>query len=410
MLEVLARLDEALKECHASLIWALPGTTLVDGLDEIVRQQSQLEALRLRFVHEIDAQGIPRTHGASNTGVWLRNRYRTWPDGRSVKLATWLHDEGTTTATALAAGDINPAQARVIAKAVGNLPAERRTEAQHFMIGHAAALDPDGLVKIGERLLEKLDPERAEEHERQRLERAERRAEQDRAFTLTDHGDGRYRLTGWLPAPAAAAVNAALDPLCKPNPLDPSTATQRRADALADICRFTLNYGKLPDNGGDRPQVVVTLNYDLLRQPPAAPTLDAGPSLSAPEARLAACDAGIIPAVLGGKGQVLDMGRERRTFTGALRRALVLRDGGCTFPSCDRPDRWTDGHHIVHWGDGGETSLINTALLCGHHHRVIHRGEWEIRINPADGLPEFLPPAYIDRERKPLRNHYHRRN
>src|SRR2546429_5324457 len=146
MLEVLARLDEALKECHASPIWALPGTTLVDGLDEIVRQQSQLEALRLKFVHEIDAQGIPRTHGASSTGTWLRNRHRTWPDGRSVKLAGWLHGEGATTATALAAGDVNPAQARVIAKAVGALPAERRTGAQQFTIHHAAALDPDGLA------------------------------------------------------------------------------------------------------------------------------------------------------------------------------------------------------------------------------------------------------------------------
>src|SRR5256885_16714213 len=161
MLEVLARLDEALKECHASPIWALSGTAVVEGLDGIVRQQSQLEALRLRFVHEIDAQGIARTQGASSTGVWLRNRYRTWPDGWSVKLAGWLHGEGATTATALAAGDVNPAQARVIAKAVGTLPAERRTEAQQFMIEHAAALDPDGLVKVGERLLEKLDPERA---------------------------------------------------------------------------------------------------------------------------------------------------------------------------------------------------------------------------------------------------------
>src|SRR5439155_18578470 len=223
-------------------------------------------------------------------------------------------------------------------------------------------------------------------------------------------GAGQYRLTGWLPAPAAAAVNAALDPLCKPNPLDPSTATQRRADALAEICRFALNYGKLPDNGGDRPQVVVTLNFDLLRQQLAAATLEDGTRLSATEARLVACDAGIIPAVLGGKGQVLDVGRERRTFTGSLRRALVLRDGGCAFPGCDRPAPWTDGHHTTPWSAGGSTRLDGGVLLCRRHHRVIHRGEWEVRINPADGLPEFLPPSYLDSERKPLRNHYHRRN
>src|SRR5882724_3113591 len=138
MLDVLVRLDEALAECHASAIWALSTTNLVEGLDEIVCQQSQLEALRLKFVHEIDAQGIARRHGATSTGVWLRNRHHTRPDGRSVTHAAWLHNEGDTTAAALAAGEVNPAQARVIEKAVGNVPAAHRTKAQQFMISQAA--------------------------------------------------------------------------------------------------------------------------------------------------------------------------------------------------------------------------------------------------------------------------------
>ena len=410
MLEVLAKVDEALHECLASPVFALSSTDLVAALDDIVRQQTQLEALRLRFVREIHAQNIAHTHGASNTGTWLRNRYRTWPDGGSVKHAGWLDDEGTTTATALAAGVVNPAQARVIAKAVGKVPTPNRAEAQRFMIEQAAVLGPDQLVKVGERLFETLDPDRAEQHERERLEQAQRRAQQDRALNLTDHGDGRYRVTGWLPASGAAAVNAALDSLCKPNPLDPTTLTQRRADALVEVCRFALNYGELPDNGGDRPQVVVTVSFDVLRQQIVAATLDDGTHLTATEARLMACDAGIIPAVLGGKGQVLDLGRERRTFTGALRRALVLRDGGCAFPGCERPAAWTDGHHTTPWSRGGRTCLDGGVLLCRRHHRIIHEGEWEVRINPADGLPEFLPPAYHDPERQPLRNHYHRRN
>jgi hypothetical protein len=97
----------------------------------------------------------------------------------------------------------------------------------------------------------------------------------------------------------------------------------------------------------------------------------------------------------------LDVGQQRRLFTGPLRRALILRDRGCAFPGCDRPPRWTDGHHIVSWLDGGPTSLANAVLLCGHHHRLIHHSDWQIRQNPADGLPDFIPPEYIDPNNNP---------
>ncbi|MGC5322913.1 DUF222 domain-containing protein [Micromonospora arida] len=95
-------------------------------------------------------------------------------------------------------------------------------------------------------------------------------------------------------------------------------------------------------------------------------------------------------------------------LTGPLRRALVLRDRGCAFPGCDRPPRWCDAHHIHHWADGGRTSLTNAVLLCAHHHRHVHRGEWTVRLG-GDGRPEFVPPAWLDPDRLPRRNHYHRR-
>jgi Domain of unknown function (DUF222)/HNH endonuclease len=164
-----------------------------------------------------------------------------------------------------------------------------------------------------------------------------------------------------------------------------------------------------PDNGGDRPQVVVTIDYDKLREQVGAATFDDGAHLSAAAARRLACDAGIIPAVLGTASQVLDLGRQSRLATGALRRALVLRDRGCVFPGCDRPPRWTNAHHIQHWSHGGETNLGNLMLLCGYHHRLIHHSEWQARINPKDGLPEFIPPAYIDPDQRSRRNQYHRR-
>ena len=148
--------------------------------------------------------------------------------------------------------------------------------------------------------------------------------------------------------------------------------------------------------------------YDTVSRQLAAGTLDTGEALTPEAVRRLACDAAILPAVLDGAGQVLDVGRQRRLFTGPLRRALVLRDRGCAFPGCDRPPRWTDGHHIVHWSDGGETNLANAVLLCRYHHRVVHHGDWQVRIAP-DGLPEFLPPAWLDPARRPRRNQYHQR-
>jgi HNH endonuclease len=93
-----------------------------------------------------------------------------------------------------------------------------------------------------------------------------------------------------------------------------------------------------------------------------------------------------------------------RLFVGKTRRLLELRDRGCAFPGCDRPPSWCHGHHIQAWIDGGPTTLANGVLLCGHHHRLIHQGAWQVRMAP-DGLPEFIPPEWIDRNRNPLRNH-----
>ncbi|GAA5198393.1 hypothetical protein GCM10023322_71660 [Rugosimonospora acidiphila] len=206
-------------------------------------------------------------------------------------------------------------------------------------------------------------------------------------------------------------VRAAIDPLCAPRPADEAglrSPQQRRADALVEVCRLALAGGELPDNGGDRPQVTVTVDLDTLRRQIGAATLDDGTVLSPAAARRLACDAGIVPAVLGSTGQVLDLGRERRLFTGPIRRALVLRDRGCAFPGCDRPPRWCDGHHLISWLDDGPTSLDNGVLLCAHHHRVIHQGDWQVRV-ASDGLPEFIPPRYLDPDQQPRRNIYHRR-
>ncbi|MGZ4581773.1 MAG: HNH endonuclease signature motif containing protein, partial [Nocardioidaceae bacterium] len=136
--------------------------------------------------------------------------------------------------------------------------------------------------------------------------------------------------------------------------------------------------------------------------------LDTGERLSVAAVRKLSCDADLIPAVLGSHGEVLDLGHTRRLVTFALFLALVIRDRHCSFPGCRRPPIMCDAHHIKHWADGGPTRLDNLALLCRAHHTVIHQTGWQIRINPHDQRPEFLPPAHLRGERQWVRDRHPR--
>ncbi len=118
-----------------------------------------------------------------------------------------------------------------------------------------------------------------------------------------------------------------------------------------------------------------------------------GLPLSVAAVRRLACDAEILPAVLGAHGQVLDLGRSQRLVSTGLWHALVLRDGRCTFPGCGRLPVACDAHHIVHWADGGPTRLDNLVMTCRRHHTLLHTTPWQVRINPTDGKPEYKPPG-----------------
>lgn len=412
--EALALLDKAIEECLSVPLWARSPEEIVGYLQQVHALEQRIAALRLGLVREVDAREVAQRLGATSTTSLLRELLRTsgGAAARAVRLASALDQTLPTVSRALAAGEVNVEQAGVIAEIVGRVPATVREAAEQTLLADAAVFGPKELGRLGERILENVAPDLAEEREEAELVAAERTAHQCRSLHVVDvPGTSRVRVSGWLDREGAAHLRAALDPLSAPHstPEEPErrTPAQRRADGLVEICRRVLAFGKLPDSGGARPHLVVTVDYEKLRGRLSAATLDDGGELSPAAVRRLACDAGIIPVVLKGAGQVLDIGRDRRLFSGHLRRALVARDRGCAFPGCDRPPRWCDGHHVKHWADGGLTRLGNAVLLCGHHHRLIHRGEWQVRI--AGGMPEFVPPAYVDRERKPLRNRYHRR-
>jgi hypothetical protein len=171
-------------------------------------------------------------------------------------------------------------------------------------------------------------------------------------------------------------------------PEDERTIAQQRADALVELAGFSLDHGDLPDSGGHRPHVMAILPWSELRDPLAAGkschgTLNGQPITPAAARRLA-CDAGIIPAVLGGAGEILDLGRTTPTWSTAQRRAAALRDGGCGWPDCTTELSRCQLHHIKHWvAHHGPTDLANSVYLCRFHHWLVHHTTWTIARNPA---------------------------
>ncbi|MEU7750830.1 DUF222 domain-containing protein [Micromonospora sp. NPDC049171] len=415
MVEALALADEAVAACVDDAVWALAEDELIAALDATHRLEQRLAAVKLALVREIDGRGTAHAQGASSTAVWLRERLRLTISTarRLVDLAAALDTGNPGIRAALANGDITVDQARVIGDTVATVhtsaDAQAADKAVGVLIEWAGQFDPTLLRKLGTRILDHVAPEVADAAAQAALEAEARRANRDRHLTLSELSDGRLRLAGILDTETAGLLRAAIDPLSAPSgPDDTRCAGQRRHDALAALCRLTLRTTDLPEHGGDPAQIVVTTTFDTLAGQLGPGTLDTGLHLTPDTVRRLACDAAILPTVLGSTGQPLDVGRQRRLVTGPLRRALVLRDRGCAFPGCDRPPRWCDAHHIRHWADGGTTSLANAVLLCGHHHRHLHHSDWVVRLG-GDGHPEFIPPAWLDPDQIPRRNHYHRR-
>ncbi|MDR7158066.1 DUF222 domain-containing protein [Arthrobacter sp. BE255] len=197
--------------------------------------------------------------------------------------------------------------------------------------------------------------------------------------------------------------------------LDRRTRSQKQLDGIIGAVKAGLNTTTLPTTGGNRPQIIATINYqDLFPDPgtDAAPEETAtgtgtfvftGP-VAATTLRKIACDADIIPALLGTHSEILDLGRKTRLFTPAQRTALTARDQGCTFPNCTTPAPWCEAHHITYWSHDGPTDLNNGALLCTHHHHLVHKEQWT--ITNQNGVPWYTPPRHIDPTQKPQQNHY----
>ena len=193
--------------------------------------------------------------------------------------------------------------------------------------------------------------------------------EPTRWVRVRDTDDGMVRIEVQLRPEEAARVLQACD-----------VSAETRPDAIVALAEAALR-GDKPD----RSPVEILVHVDAATLGGAA----GNAGLSPQTARRLLCDAGIVPVLTDGEGAALDVGRKSRTIPAALRRALLVRDGGCRFPGCTY--RRCDGHHIRHWADGGETSLTNTCLLCPRHHTLVHEGGFRVATNER-GV-RFLSPT-----------------
>src|SRR5262245_24392187 len=174
----------------------------------------------------------------------------------------------------------------------------------------------------------------------------------------------------------------------------------RRADALRLVFETflaTTSEEIEATASADRYQVVVHVDQAVLAEPVAAEgsephrcEIDDGPGLALDTVRRLGCDGTIVGIVEGRDGEPLNIGRKTRSIPLPLKRALRARDGGCRFPGCDRT-RFTDGHHVKHWADGGETKLSNLVSLCGFHHTLVHEGGFGVTVTD-DGVFVFTRP------------------
>ena len=255
-------------------------------------------------------------------------------------------------------------------------------QAEEHLLDAAADHDAKGLRILGRRVLDVVAPEVGEAHEARLWEAEEAKARAAASFSMVEDGHGTCQCHGRFTIPTLhgqmlrkhlMAIAAPKHQAATGEPVASRESPTRHRMGLA-FCEYieSRRSDTVPDAGGMAATVVVTMTLETLLGGLAAASLDTGGRISAGEARRLACRAGIIPAVLGGKSQVLDLGRRRRFHTGPQRVALALRDGGCTAEGCDWPPGMCHAHHDQPWHHGGGTDVKTGRLLCPKHHAIAH--------------------------------------
>lgn len=380
-------------------VWSLGAAESAAALVEVSRLRSRVHELELRLARQAEAVDVAGERGASSTANWWAHETRSSrPEAhRLTRLATGL-ERWTLVGDALAAGAVNCEQARVVVHALEELPTDLGTDlaaqAEARLVELATDHEPRVLRVLGRRILEVVAPDVAEAHEARLLEREEREAARAASLTMRDDGHGRTHGRFTLPTLQAEMLRTALRAIAAPKHQgangvpQPETRVPTAERLGRAFCEYVERYpaDALPRSGGVNASVMVTMTLETLLGGLAAASIDTGHRISPGGARRLACTAGIIPAVLGGPSQVLDLGRRRRFHTPAQRIALALRDGGCSAEGCDAPPSLCHAHHDEPWSRGGATSLGNARLLCPRHHSYAHDPRFALERRPHGKL------------------------
>ncbi|SDG45385.1 protein of unknown function [Lentzea fradiae] len=385
---------------------------LLKAVVEDVAEIRVLENAVMRKIADLERRGAAQELGYRTVAQLLRHAVRwdlktarQWV-ARAEVLAREVTPSGAVlepelpaTAAAAAEGALSGEHVSAVAEVMKELPPEAEQPVVEFAREH----EPSAVRSFGKELAYRLyqrDPEPGEAGQ----------PEPGNRLRLAWKGD-QLELWARLDRATGAKLEALIDPLAKPRPAtpeegpDPRTRAEREGDAFADLVDLVLRSDQLPEHGGEPVTLTLTMPYRDLAEQTGFARLDNRERVPATLVRRLACNAGVIPVVLGGRSESMDIGRKTRTFPAAIRRLLVARDQGCSFPGCDRPPKHCDAHHVRFWSQGGETSVHNAALLCRHHHTLVHRSEWEVKLR--NGTPTFIPPSWLDPTRTPRTNTTH---
>jgi hypothetical protein len=400
----------------AALAAAVDGWVPAADAGELVRVLGLVDRLVAKchgVVGELDVDGVWELDGATSMAAWLQlHAGQTGAQATSMartarRLRSWPATAEAWEGGALSGGHVRAISANVVDEAVplfGEQEHELVAALSPLSVAHAARL-MRGWAARAEAVLEDRGLGPGCGRARSRLH-------------LSKLLDGRHRLDGDLDVEAgellATALRLAESPDVAGEPR--RTAAERRADALADLCRRFLDHDLPGTDPGDspasgrrrrgrsRPHLNVLCDLGDLGGGHAR-LIDGTPLGRATTQRLL-CDAGVHRVVTDGRSTIVDVGATTRTIPNGLFQALVIRDRGCRFPGCERPPEWTEAHHVVPWPQGGPTELGNLLLLCARHHHLVHgqhghRAGWQLALFPDGLVAVTSPEGRVARGRPP---------
>jgi hypothetical protein len=383
-----SELGSAIEGLRAEALPELPDARIEADFAELQRVGELLEAERLRRLAEIDRRGLFTRDGHLSAASWLASSFKVaWGIAREhVRVARSLEQMAHARA-AFEAGDVSLSGVRLLATAHDVEP-EAFAHAEAELVEAARIHSVPDLQRVVALWRQTVEQEQAAGGEDELRQRRRLHA----SVTLM----GSVRVDGDLDPETGetllSALRAVLDTQARSrSEEDTRTPAQRRADALGEICRQWLDDSDRPSVAGERPHLTVTVPAEALHGNVGTGKLDHVGPVGSDVARRLACDASVMRVVLSGRSEPLDVGRRTPVVSAAVRRAVIVRDRHCRFPGCDRPQAWCDAHHVVHWTDGGPTSLANLLLLCRRHHGMVHRsGGFGLEL--VEGRPVFRRP------------------